>query len=317
MGMWNNSAFRRLVPARRFPSIPLTILIAIGLSVIAAVYATYAARTHFDTLSLGFYLVDHLVLLGIMALAGLAAVILVTRDLRGSDTPSDSTNGLTKRERVWGYVVGALYRLRVLFAFIVAVSVAGMVFNHEALRYFATERCLIPAYLSEAEDRAYEVVGEYDWEYRGDDDLSAVVAHMNSQGLQCVEPSDPRLVRWVLSDFLTHAGLWGMALLGVIAGVWMAVVRRWSVAPLVFVLLFPCGVLGVILLTLLGPVISPCGGPMITTTYPPYAMPVGMRSCDIVWAWLPNRFTNGYAISIPLALGALFVLSRKGTTSTS
>jgi hypothetical protein len=310
MGMWNNPVFRRLVPARRFPSIPLTILMTIGLGVIAAVYATYAARTHFDASSFGSYLVDHLVLLGIMALPGLAAVLLVARDLCGRDTPSDSANGLTERERVWGYVVGALYRLRVLFAFIVAASAADMVFKYEALRNVSTECCLIPAYLSEAEARAYEVVGEYDQKIREDDDLSEMLARMNSRGLQCVEPSDPRLVRWVLSDIPTHAGLWGVALLGVIAGVWLAVGPRWSAAPFVILLLLSCGALGVILLTLLGPVIPPCGGP-IRAMGPDFCAP----SCDIVWAWLPNPLTSMYAISIPLALGALFILSRKGTTS--
>lgn len=301
MEIWNNPAFRRLVPARRFPSIPLTILIAIGLSVIMAAPARYTIRTLTNTLPLFFGIVDRLVLLGMMVLPGLAAVILVTRDLSGGGTPPDGVNGLTRRERTWGYVLAVLYRLRLLLAAIVAVSVADIVFNYEALRNLAAERCLLPAHLSEEEKQAYELMHEYDRTYDTDDDLSAVITLLNRHGLQCVEPSDPRLVDWALSDILTQAGLWSMALLGVITGVWLAVEPGWAGGlPPMMILLLLCGLLGLIFATLMGPVIPPCAGPL--EPYP---------SCDIVWALLPNHVTNMCAIFIPLALGNLFALSRK------
>jgi hypothetical protein len=253
--MKSNPAFVRLVRRARPPSLRATLWLAflLGMVQLAVLMGLLQNLDRTSTLVGNLRLAAWMLLVVAPPATAIAAALITAQDARSEGFPLMLATGISRWQVAQGYLLAALFRLRVLLALVVSglpVIVAGVF-----VRF-----------------------------------LSGNFWFGSSDGFYIPPSFAPRVyvIGWTLTMTAVALGLWGSSLLGAALGVWMGLRNRSALAaPLAIAVLAVLAMPLLILMTLVGPVIPTLyvtahtlagglAGTVLLFMLPPYLLAAGV-----------------------------------------
>jgi len=199
-----NPVFAHLTRRSAWPSLRLTLGLAIGVGLVISLLVAYAQGTILDAMILQ---VTYLFWLLAPSLATLITVIVTGRFLRSAAFTALCQTPLAPGVIVRGLILSALYRVRLLLVLMIALIPGLVVHYYLGSLVSARDGCYL--FLSPSAYHQVESGADY------------LINNRDS----CVGPSDPRLVLESVAYWLPLAvGCWGVAVLAVVGGVAVSLV---------------------------------------------------------------------------------------------